>query len=737
MRRRFAILIAAGLGAVSAPAALPQEPSSLPTISAVRVDRAPKLDGSLSDPAWQEAIPFQGFRMVFPDPGGEPTERTVLRVIYDRNNLYLGVYCHDDQPSKIVGNTMVHDAARSYDEGDDDIVKVLLDPLQDRRTAYIFFVNARGARSEGLAFGERASLDWDGIWEAKARVEPDGWSCEMAIPFKTIAFKPGLKAWGLNVERYVPRKQETIRLSGTGPDSFFNNAAEAAPLVGIAGIQQGLGLTIRPYGTLSAFQEHDLRIGEESRLEGRVNGGVDVYKNFTPNFVGAFSYNTDFAETEVDERQINLTRFPLFFPEKRTFFLEVSEIFNFGTTGGDDPAFTPFFSRRIGLFEGEQVPILFGAKVFGKLGDTSLALLDVGTKAFAEAGLGAQNFFAGRVYQNIFEESKVGLVFTRGSPTGARNSLLGFDFNYQTSSFGGDQNFSFGGWYVHNWNAIPTGRHDGFGLRIDYPNDLWDINTSYSYYGDALDPGMGFILRPGVQAYSFGLSYQPRPRKTGWVGRLVRQFAFEAWGSFYWDLSGRLQTRRFWLTPLNVGLESGDHFELNLEPTKDILPYDFEIADGVVLPRGPYAFTTYSVQFHSAGYRPYELDVEYSFGPFYSGRYAKWELGLDLRYKGYANLALSAEIVRGHLPEGDFTEEVYQLKADFFVNPDLGLMNYIQYDNVSKELGVNLRLRWQISPGNILYLVYTKNWERRWDPVSRFVPMEERGVFKVQFSIRP
>jgi len=703
------------------------------SLKALKVERGPVLDGNLTDEVWKQAVPFSGFKMVFPNPGGAPTEKTEIRILYDRDNLYLGVYCFDSRPSLISANTMAHDAASDYHESNDDIVKVLLDPFLDKRSAYIFFINARGARSEGLAFGESFSLDWDGIWDAKARLQPDGWSCEMKVPFKTISFNSELKAWGINVERNIPRKQETIRLSGTKQDSFFYNAMEAAPLEGIAGVKQGLGFTFRPYGTISALGDHTA----VSETDWKIDGGFDLYKNFTPNFVGAFSYNTDFAETEVDERQINLTRFPLYFPEKRTFFLEGSEILNFGTTGGHDASFIPFFSRQVGLFEGNQVPIRFGTKVYGKLGDTSLAILDVATRSFSDAGLSSQNFIAGRVYQNVLAESKVGLIFTSGSPTGEKNSLVGLDLNYKTSRFQGDRNFTVGGWYVYNWNTIASGHHQGYGLRVDYPNDLWNVNTSYNYYGEALDPGMGFITRPGTQAYSFSLAYQPRPEKNTWVGRLVRQFNYELWLSYYWDLAGNLQTRRLWLAPVNVSLESGDHFEFNIMPTKDVLPFNFEIAEGVTLPKGPYNFTSFNLGFNSAGYRFYGIDVEYSFGRFYSGHCSNLQLNLALRFKGYVTLSLSSEFVRGDLPQGRFTENVYQLKADFFFSPDLGLMNYVQYDDVSRELGLNMRFRWQISPGNVIYLVYTKDWERRWDPMSRFIPLVERGVFKVQLSVRP
>jgi len=699
--------------------------SGVQSLKAVRVAQAPKVDGDLSDEVWKSAEPFTGFRMVEPRPNQDPTERTELRVLYDESNLYFGVRCYDSEPSRIAANSMAHDGSDEHSEND-DIIRVLLDPFQDKRNAYIFFVNPRGARSEGLASGEHYSLNWDGIWEARARIVADGWSAELQIPFKTISFKPGLMAWGINVERYIPRKLETIRLSGTNRDNFFYNPVEAAALEGIQEVKQGKGFTFRPYGLASILKDHVMGGGYDAKLD----GGFDIYKNFTPNLVGAFSYNTDFAETEVDDRQINLTRFALRFPEKRMFFLEGSDIFSFAST----ESFTPFFSRRIGLVNGRQAPITFGAKVYGKIGDTNLAVLDVRTDRFGE--FAGRNFFAARMSQNILEESRIGWIFTNGSPTGEKNSLAGADFTYQTSRFSGTRNFSASGWYAYNWNERKQGRHQGYGFRLDYPNDLWDIGTSYAYYGDSLDPGLGFVPRNGIQTAYGHISFRPRPQK-GFLGRFVRQFFFEFSGDYYWDLAGNLETRKLFMAPLNLETQGGEHIEFNINPNRDVLPYDFELSEGVVLPAGPYDFTNYNIEFSTAGFRPVVADLEWRFGNFYSGRYDDAELGLSLKYKGYATVSLNANFVRGRLPQGNFNENVYQIKADLFLSPDLGLMNYIQYDNVSRELGWSMRLRWRISPGNEIFIVYNKNWEKRWDPAGRFFPLEERGVLKISFSIRP
>jgi hypothetical protein len=696
------------------------------------VGKGPVIDGDLQDEVWQHVPAFTEFRMVFPNPGMEPTERTELRIIFDANALYIGVSCFDSAPLKISGNSMVHDG---QGEGKaDDVIRVLLDPFQDKRNAYVFMVNPRGGRSEGLASGESANLSWDGIWDARSRIRPDGWSVEMRIPFKTIAFKPSLASWGINVERYIARKQETDRLSGTTRNSFFYNPMEAAVLEGIGGVKQGLGLTFRPYGIVRDSKDD----GEGTAAAWKMDGGFDLYKNFTPNFTGAVSYNTDFAETEVDDRRINLTRFPLYFPEKHTFFLEGSDIFNFGG-GGEN--FYPFFSRRIGLYGESQIPVAFGTKFFGKLGNTNLSVLDVQTRAFSDEGLSLNlpsgNLFAARVSQNVLAESKVGAIFTNGSPTGEKNTLAGFDLTYKTSRFLGHQNFLAGGWYVYNWNTLPSGKHQAYGLRLDFPNDLWDVRGSYSYYGDALNPGVGFLERGNVQSLDLGMAYQPRPEKGSLIGNLVRQFFFELEGEFFWDLQGKLETLQIFTAPLNLRTESGEHIEFNIIPNRDVLPYDFEIAPGVVIPQGPYDFLSYRAELNSATFRSWTIDGSWRFGQFYSGHYDDVTVGLGFKFKGSVNLAFDAELVRGRLPQGRFKENIYQLKADVFFSPDLGLMNYVQYDDVSKTLGANIRFRWQLAPGNEIYLVYTKNWERRWDPVSRFVPLGERGVFKITLSIRP
>jgi hypothetical protein len=500
----------------------------------------------------------------------------------------------------------------------------------------------------------------------------------------------------------------------------------AAELEGISDIKQGLGITIRPYGLVSTQNPHQ---PDNSQYDWDSQGGLDIYKNITPNLVAAFTYNTDFAETEVDDRRLNLTRFPLFYPEKRMFFLEGSETFNFSSS----VSFYPFFSRKIGLYRGQQVPIDFGAKLYGKIGKFNLAMLDM---EMEEAGdLPRTNLFAGRVTYDFLSESKIGLIFTNGSPTGDNNSLVGFDLNYATSRFAGSKNLWLAAWAAYNWNDEP-GRHHGFGFRANYPNDLIDIESTYAYYGEALDPGVGYMMRPAIQTFFLQFGYNPRPRR-GWLDQVVRQFFFQASGDFYWKLDGSLETSRLTFTPLSFKTESGEKFTGSVVVNRDVLPYDFEVSPGTILPADSYDFTNARLSFNTAPHRPLSLNLNYTVGQFYSGHYGDFSAGLTYHWRGNIDTSFNTEIVRGTLPEGKIDENVYQFKLDFYFSPDLGFMNYLQYDSVSRLLGWSARFRWEVKPGNFIYLIYNSNWEKSWDPNSRFYAAGDRGVFKITLSLRP
>jgi hypothetical protein len=693
-------------------------------IEATRVIMGPVLDGRLNDAVWKNAIPFSGFRMVEPSTGAVPTEKTEVRIIYDKTSLYIGVRCYDSEPGKIAANSMQHD---NPEERNEDQISIILDPFQDKRSGYLFIVNPKGGRSEGYSTGEHYTLAWDGIWDAKSRIDAEGWTTVIRIPFKTISFNPRLNAWGINIERYIARKQEVIRFSGISLNSFFSNPAEAGLLVGIDSINQGLGITFRPYALASIYRN----ASDSNNFSNDLNAGFDLYKNITPNLVAAITYHTDFAETEVDDRQLNLTRFPLFYPEKRTFFLEGSDIFDFAN--GSSANFIPFFSRRIGLNDSASVPILWGAKVFGKIGNTNISALDV--QSDRAGNVPAQNMFTTRISRNILKESKAGIIVTNGSPSREKNTLAGVDFSYITSRFMGSRNFSTSVWGVKNWNEDKGGNKDAWGLKIDYPNDLLDMAVVYNFYGDSLNPGLGFLPRNACNYLYYGFSYMPRPKK-GWLGKTVRQWYFEFRVDNYWDLFGHLESRRIFTAPINIRTQSGEHLEFNIIPNREVLPEDFEVSKGVVIPKADYGFVNYRAEFNSAGYRKALFDLSYSFGQFYSGTYDDLEASAAIKLNGYVTFRLGANLIRGDLPQGKFSENVYQAKLDLYITPNLGMNNELQYDDVSNLMGYNGRFFWQIQPGNIVYLVYNNNLIRRWVPESSFRRQEDEISLKIQLSLR-
>jgi hypothetical protein len=453
------------------------------------------------------------------------------------------------------------------------------------------------------------------------------------------------------------------------------------------------------------------------RLDGRAwhgAAGADVTYRLTSQLAAVFTANTDFAETEVDSRQLNLTRFPLFFPERRTFFLEGANQYEFGLGLGQ--LFIPFFSRRMGLFAGRQIPINAGVKVNGRAGRWNIGLLDVQTRD-AELAAGqtvpGTNLFAGRVSYDLTPRLRLGTLLTHGSPDGRRsNTLAGFDGVWRTSEFLGDKNFLVGAWTAFSAGDIPRGHRAGWGFKIDYPNDLWDCFTSLNHFGEALDPALGFLPRPGTRRFDLSCEYKPRPRKDG-PFRWIRQNFMEHRYYRVTNYRGEVESWRFMWAPLNVEFESGDRFEFNWVPWTEYLPEPFEIEDGIELPVGRYRYDRFRLEFETSEHRAWEFGTSTWFGTFYSGRLLQQENGV--RYtspRGTWRVALDSELNFGDLPQGKFAQRLYQASLTYAFSPNLVLTSFLQFDSESQNIGNNMRLRWTLKPGNDLFVVWTRGWKR-------------------------
>ena len=425
-----------------------------------------------------------------PKPGEPTPYRTEVRILVDSRNLYFGISCFDPDPAAIAVHTMLRDG----DMIGDDSVSLVLDTFHDGRSGYFFQVNANGARVDGLISGpEELSLDWDGIWDVATRRGPQGWTAEIVLPAQTLGFRKGESRWGFNVERFVPRERTTLRWSGTTLDSLIEDVSRAGALEGVGALEQGAGWSASPYA-LARFRSN--RDQDRQTFGGTVGG--DVSYNFTPQLYGVLTVNTDFAETEVDTRQVNLTRFPLFFPEKRAFFVEGANLFQFGL--GLEERFIPFYSRRVGLFEGRLAPIDAGLKVLGHAGRFGLALLDVETDDSPAAP--GTNLFAGRVTYDADSHLRVGAIATRGDPDGIHdNSLGGIDAVWRTSTFTGDKNFFVGVWGAGSGGDLPGGPPDRLGNQDRLPQRSLGRFVSLQRLRRRARPAAGLPPRPGTRQY--------------------------------------------------------------------------------------------------------------------------------------------------------------------------------------------------------------------------------------------
>ncbi|MCU1385306.1 MAG: hypothetical protein JWL71_4003 [Acidobacteria bacterium] len=690
--------------------------------TATRTTETIRIDGRLDEAAWQSTIPLSRFVQREPVEGGEPSEETEIRVLLTGTALYIGAVCHDRSPREIIATQLSRDADLEVD----DRLTIVLDPFFDHRNGFFFQVNAAGARADGQVSNNAESLsrDWDGIWNAAARITTDGWVAEIEIPFKTLRFKPGQPVWGFNVERQIKRRQEIDRWTAARQNVWISNLAEVGQLDGLDGVGQGLGLDVRPYGSAG-----------RSSGAGDAAAGVDLFKSLTPSVNAAVTVNTDFAETEADLRQVNLTRFPLFFPEKRSFFLEGAGVFDVaGLINTTD--LRPFFSRRIGLLDDVAVPVRLGVKLTGRQSDYNIGVLEVETGAVGDAALPGgsidrQNLLVARVSRNLFQQSWVGGILTHGDPSGSgTNTLIGGDARFATSTFHGNKNLSLD-LFLLGTDDGATGARDGAGgFRIDYPNDRWDVALNWRQIGERFQPALGFVPRTGIRKTDVSLAFQPRPERWG-----VRQFFFEVNPVVVTNVQNRLESWSVFTAPVNLRTESGEHLEWDYVPTFEHLDLPFEISPGVVIPSGSYRWTRYRTEVNTATKRWWVIDAAVWWGGFYEGTLGQVEFGATLKPSRHVALSVQGERDVAMLPEGAFQTDLLTVKADYNVTPNLSWANLAQYDNESRVLGLQSRFRWILQPGNDLFLTINRGWHRTLDE-GRFEPVFDRASAKLQYTTR-
>ncbi len=681
-----------------------------PVLHALRLEAGEEvnIDGRLDEEVWGRAQATTDFRQSEPETGTPATERTEVRIVFDSDSLYIGVALYDSDPNRLLGNQMVRDGALSAD----DRFMWMLDPFYDQTSGYFFEINPAGAMGDaqlvpaqgGGGFGMTENRAWDGIWTARVTRHDEGWNAEIEIPFRTLNFDPQAEAWGANFQRTVRRKNEESFWTGWGLNQGLFSLPAAGRIEGIREVTQGRGLDIKPYliGTYTDSPGRDI----PSTYQGDV--GLDLFYNLTPQLKANFTLNTDFAQTEVDDRQVNLTRFRLFFPEKRDFFLEGAGNFDFSR----DPArnLSAFFSRRIGLTaDGQPQKIDYGGKLTGRAGDFDLGFLQVRTAG--DGVVRGEDFTVLRTKRNFFSESYAGLIYTRRATREsslADRHTIGADIQIATSRFRGSQNLRFAGYYMKTPNDAKAGDDSIYGLRVDYPNDLWVGNVFYRVIQRNADPAVGFVDGNDYRKLTPRLLFRPRPRNNRWI----RQVAMGLQRADFYtdDTNGKWAERSYHFMLMDLSFHSGDSANLVVSRSYERLLEDFRIGGGIVLPAGSeHHFSRFAFRVSTAPQRKISGAANASFGTFYSGHRRELSADLNMRPRPGLFAALGASFNRVELAEGSFSTKTLRGVFNAQFSPFMSISNNIQYDSVSRVFGWQFRFRWILKPGNDIYLVWLNN----------------------------
>src|SRR5687767_2577330 len=694
------------------------------------------MDGRLDEPFWQRAVPAADFVQIDPSNGARPTEPTEVRIAFDSNAIYIGVTCFDSDPDGWLG------FQRRRDEfiGSDDRFMWTIDTFLDARSGYFFETNPSGLMADSIFGVNGDNRQWDGIWDLRTSRGAIGWMIEVEIPFRTLNFNPNSDTWGINFQRTVRRKNEESLWAGWGRNQGLRRMSNAGIVTGIREVTQGRGLDFKPYGVFAS--EASPGRGS-SAITGDASAGIDLFYSPTPLLRTVFTVNTDFAQTEVDQRQVNLTRFSLFFPERRDFFLDGATFFDFRSEaqrgffccgGNDDDQVIPFFSRRIGL-SASATPqkIDFGTKITGQAGAQDIGILHVRTGE--DEGFTSEDFTVARVKRRILAQSYLGATYTRRDPLfdgGDARHTAGLDISLSTSSFRGSQNLEAGAWFLHATRPDVSRGNSAFGATLDYPNDRWNATFTATEIQEHFDPSIGFVRRQNFRKYAPVIGFQPRPENS----RYVRQYGFAGSVDLLTDLDNELLTRQIDVMPFRVNFHSQDNFNVNVINYRERLDTPFAITRDITLPVGAvYDFTRLRFFMSTAQRRMVALNHRFERGGFYSGTRTELQFNLSLRLRPGLFLFLNPQWNDIKLPEGRFKTTLYRFTGETQFSPFMSLVNNIQYDSQSDVLGWQSRFRWILTPGNDLYLVYTHNWLD--DPLlNRFATLDKRAASKILYTYR-
>jgi hypothetical protein len=707
---RCSAALAAGLVTTAATA---QEAGaeSLKTVRVVRVDTPPVIDGVLDEAIWDQAEVITDFHQIRPGDGVAPSEPTELYLLYDDDAFYIGARMYDSEPELIAAPTIRHGQGL----GSDDRLVVIIDPFNTRRGGYRFETNANGIRHDALyqTFSSFQS-DWTVIWDTAASIFETGWMAELAIPFKSLPFDPETEEWGFNFGRGIRRRGE--EMAWVSRNRQYNPSIVGLA-TGMTEMDQGLGLDVVPAMSLTRQHEFDPGV-RDSRIE----PSLDVFYRLTPSLNAALTINTDFSATEVDNRQVNLTRFSLFFPEKRDFFLNDADLFLFGGIGGGGnndgnqassrPSrenARPFFSRRIGLSAaGTPVDLEYGGRVSGRVGRWNVGSLAIRQDSFET--IDASNLFVGRITANVLEESKVGMIATDGDPqSNLDNSVVGLDFRYVNSRLSGDRVLEADAWYQRSDTEGLDGDDGAFGFALGMPNNEgFRGGIGYKEVEANFNPAMGFVNRSNIRDLTADAGYRH------YFGDGLLQRVFFGIDAQQIDvLGGGLQSEIVKFRLLEIETNSRDEFEASYTTNEEVVTTAFTIYEDqtrvVQIQPGRYSFDEAEIGFETGNQRRLSGGLSYLSGDFYNGRRENVGVGFGWQKSRNFTMSLNYDYNDIELPQGSFITRLVSLDTEYALSSTLYWVSLVQYDNVSEEIGINTRLQWIPKAGQEGFIVLNHN----------------------------
>jgi hypothetical protein len=741
--KRFlvALLLAWALPAGEpAPREAPPAAGPVPVARAARTSGPIVIDGALDEPAWGEAPPVASFTQRLPAEGSPATQPSEVRFLFDDENLYVGADLRDSEPGRIVAREMKEDGELP----NDDLFGIVLDTFHDRRNAFYFEANPNGARGDALIYdeGRTQSFDWDGVWEVRSRITGSGWTVEMQIPFKTLHFNPAkTNPWGLQVWRLIRRNAEDAFWAPIPRNEDLFRISRAGELRGLEGIRQGKSVAVKPYALGDVGRRPTL--GRPATEEdGEI--GLDARFDVTPYLAAVLTVNTDFAETEVDDQQVNTTRFPLFFPEKREFFLEQTGYFEFGynrTGPGAPPGLIPFFSRRIGLSsDNAPVSILGGVKLAGRMGRYNLGFLSV--LADEDLATPRTNYSVFRLSRDILTRSNWGILGVGKEPSGPDdigNPADPFDGVHSNRTYGADlnfsvlQNFKFGGSWLMTRTPGAAGGEEAGRAYAKWSNDTWDLEFAHRDIGASFNPEVGFVQRTGIEETEGFLGWSWRS-DTAPVRRVEPHTRHVYTAGQDHELATRVQ---HWAT--TVEFRDGSEVEVGYNPLFDELDKTFVLdfgaddgdpstpddpADNVEVRRGAYHPTQWLVRYEGNPSRFLSGNAYVEFGDFFDGDFLAAELNAAARFSKYFRTTLGVKrteislparaadpidpIASPALPPRDFNFTLVQARLGVTFTTRLYFDTFLQYNTDLDDFSSNLRFNYKYRPGSDLYVVYNE-----------------------------